>query len=216
MKKSIYFFLSLVVLFSACKDKEDPAPATTNNPGSGGGTVITSSLYFQATIDGQEVIFQNGINGYASAAGSSGESVTSGYGEGQSMSLLKPFATKNIAGVVIIKKFTDMPSLCSEIEGMFSIGAYPYGKHSGDVNDAVEGAVVYYIDGSGKAWSSDNGAGTQTGSTFQITEHVSNSDGFSQRITKATFSCKLYDEEGNVKTLTNGSIRSRSVQCGGL
>lgn len=213
MKQSIYFFLSFIVLFSACKDNEDPAPA--NNPGSGG-TIITSSLYFQATIDGQEVVFQDGINGYASAAGSSGESVSSGYGEGQSMSLLKPFATKNITGVVIIKKFTEMPSLCSEIESMFSIGTYPYGKHSGDLNDAVEGAVVYYIDSSGKAWSSDNGAATQTGSTFQITEHISNSDGFSRRISKASFSCKLYDEEGNVKTLTNGTIRSRSVQCGGL
>ena len=58
--------------------------------------------------------------------------------------------------------------------------------------------------------SSDVGSAGQTGNTFNITELGENTkDTYSNKIAKMTFSYKLYDEDGNVKTLTGGKMKSR-------
>jgi len=71
----------------------------------------------------------------------------------------------------------------------------------------VNGASIDYIDANGKGWGTE--WGSQTGSTFNITELVANTDGTSGKIFKATFGCKLYDENGNSITLTNGVVRGK-------
>jgi len=73
------------------------------------------------------------------------------------------------------------------------------------------GAKIFYYDNNSVEWSTDLGSANQTGSTFNITEHIANTDGYSQHISKATFNCKLYNSTGASMTLTNGLCRGRTV-----
>ena len=57
----------------------------------------------------------------------------------------------------------------------------------------------------GVEWSTNAGAGTQTGSTFAISETQNWSlNGETGVNILASFNCKLYDGSGNSKTITNG------------
>ena len=204
MKKICAFFTFLLLMnvaFLSCKK------ADSNNG-------ISSSFYFTAVIDGTTVTYEDGKNGYGSGVGSSSGTVPAGCQKEQSLNL-RAYVTKNSAGVSILKTFDQCSVDCSLIEGMFYVGTYTYGKRSLSTNqNGIDGAAVYYVDNNGTLWSSGYGTATQTNSNFKITEHIENTkDYFSNRITKVTFNCKLYDGNGNSKTLTNGEIRSRSVVC---
>ena len=214
--KNLKLLLSLLIvgstlLMPSCKKKNEPAPApapTTPAPPTGGPT-ITSSFYFQAKIDGTWVTLQEG--GYVgSGAGSAGGTVSTGVQEEQGV-VISDILNSTGASFFILKTFATWPT-GPEVESMFSIKSYSYGKTPNATNvDGIDGVGITYTDANGVDWRSDEGVGTQTGSTFSITEHIVNTDGFSHKISKATFSCKLYDSSGNVKTLTNGVLRGRSV-----
>ena len=55
---------------------------------------------------------------------------------------------------------------------MFSVKSYFYGKLSSANLSGADGARVYYIDNNGVTWASYYGSGSQTNSTFSITEHI--------------------------------------------
>jgi hypothetical protein len=80
MKKYIFLLLSIGLIFSFCKKKkEDPVPPDN------------AKYFFQATIDGQEIVFNDGVNGFGCGAGSSGSSMPSGYCEEPMKDLLLVF-----------------------------------------------------------------------------------------------------------------------------
>ncbi len=113
--------------------------------------------------------------------------------------------SKNNIYVHILKYFTHDPSAAERL-AMYSISSYAYGYS--DVSSAtINGATIMYTDANGKEWYSEEG--TQTGSTFTITEISDNPDGTSGKIFKATFSCKLYDGMGGSIQLNNGVIRGK-------
>ncbi len=99
----------------------------------------------------------------------------------------------------------------TEIESMFSVKSYT----AANTVSGIDGAAVYYVDGQGTYWSTSYDSNTtQPNWSFAITSHTAlTNDSFAKYLTEATFSCTLYDSNGNTKTLTNGSIKSRSVQC---
>ncbi|MCB9334809.1 MAG: hypothetical protein H6586_01555 [Flavobacteriales bacterium] len=217
IKKIFVLSLVLTTIMSSCSKDEDSTPDSTvsvvSNPTGGtGGTIPTSDYYFRINVDGTEVLFQSGINNYASAAGESGGSATAGYREEQSSQLQQVFSSTNIGGYTVVKVLATQPTQCSDLSSIFNIGVQPFGSTINETN----GVVVFYVDGSGVYWSTDLGVGTQTGSNFEITELSTNSGIESEKITKAIFNCTLYDGNGNSKTVTNGLIRSFSLQCGGL
>ena len=204
--KSVLAFVLALCVFAGCK-KDDPAvtPAAPK-----------ASLYFSAKIDGADFLLEALKDNYGSGAGGGAGNTTGSWVEEQSLYLMNT-VTMSGSGVLFIKTFANEPDDCAQIEAMFNPGVYPFGKSGkGSGSQAIDGVVVVHTDASGKYWASDLGTGDQTGSKFEIVEHIANNDGFSQRITKAKFNCKLYDGLGNSKTLTNGEIRSRSVQCAHL
>lgn len=79
----------------------------------------------------------------------------------------------------------------------------------GNVNyspNNVDGIVIEHTDASGTLWTTDKGNALQTGSVFKI-ETVKEIDAnYQQMKIYATFNCKLYDDNGNSKTLTNGKF----------
>lgn len=199
----------VVTGISSCKKEEStptPTPTTTTNP-----PVPTSNLYFQATINGTAVSFQDGVGGYGAGGGSESGSEPSGWQEGQSSMVTKAFSTQNLGGIHIMKAFVYEPSI-TQIESMFAVQSYPYGKLSPSTNiDGEDGARVFYYDNSGVEWTTDLGTADQTGSTFSITEHIVNEAGVSHRISKVTFNCTLYNSTGASMILTNGVYRGRTV-----
>jgi hypothetical protein len=176
---------------------------------------ITSSFYFTADIDGQKVVFEDKKNGYGSGAGYSSGTVPTGCQIEQSLNITRGLIANASAGVLIVKTFSSCAVLCNQLEGMFIVGNYSYGRASRASNEnGMNGVVIYYVDNNGVEWFSDKGVATQKNSSFKIVEHIANNDGYSAYITKAVFNCTLYDGIGNFKMLTNGEIRSRSVTCG--
>ena len=204
MKAAFVVALALFV-FSACKKDDTKVKPANPKP--------KADLYYSAKIDGADFLLEALKDNYGSGAGASGGSAGGEWSEEQSLALVN-LTTPNGSGVVFVKTFPQKPDKCVQIEAMIYPGVFPYGITSkGSEDKAENGVVVFHTDANGKYWASDLGIGDQTGSKFEVVEHIANNDGFSQRITKARFNCKLYDGQGNSKTLTNGEIRSRSVQC---
>lgn len=83
---------------------------------------------------------------------------------------------------------------------------YAYETGVGTNSGTSDGAGVWmYIDG--VEWSTSKGVADQTGSTFEITEVTVQPFTGDQYIkVEATFSCKIYDDNGNSMVLTNGTF----------
>ncbi len=203
----ILIVAAIVLTISSCKKDEDDSSDDT----SGTNTPVAATFYFRATIDGIDINFEEGVADYASGVMSSGSTITGGYQEVQ-FGFLSPFMFDNNAGGFgIAKSFAKDNLTIDDIKSMFNVQSYPYGN-SGD--NKKDGAIIYYVDDDEVFWQSDFGTADQSGSHFEITEHIDdpNSMGVSLKITTAKFNCTLYNySTGETKTLTNGVCRSRTV-----
>lgn len=113
-------------------------------------------------------------------------------------------ATKNYiaAGFNISSKTGDR----SEIINQFNLGQKTFGKPRTTILDQVkDGVYVYYIDDNGKEWCSHFGSGNQTNSVFNSVELLPQTlpEISCRKIWRATFSCTLYDRNGNSIKLDN-------------
>ena len=203
MKKNFLFLvLALSIMVAGCKKKDLPEPkeeTPTTTP------TITSQFYFKATIDGKEVIIQDGKDGYGSGALSTGNYTSAGKLEEQWTTLRKYTSTGSNISVGMRKLFSSTPD-CPQQFSMITIGTTSYSLNESD------GAIIMYEDENEKAWYSYHG--DQAGNTFEVTEYIDNAGGTSNKIIKAKFTAKLYSEDGNSSiTLTNGEIRGRIFYC---
>lgn len=186
----------LVVAASSCKKES----SSQNDP---------FPFHFTATINGSAVKYEaNDLNsrygcGISQPENSYGDTDYDVY-EG-TVILDEEDVFKNSIAVHILKYFNHDPSH-EERHSMIKLGSYSYGV--GDVSNlTVNGATIEYTDANGVAWISE--IGSQSGSTFEITEIVDNPDGTSGKIFKATFSCKLYDGTGASIQVSNATIRGK-------
>lgn len=202
MKNILIASLSFFFLVLGCKK----STTTLNMPTTP--TAPTSNFFFKATIDGKTVDLNDLDPRFGSGAGYS--STTSNQHE-QSLQIVNTLGQQPAGGVIIAKTFANSLEKCSEIESMFNVKSYS----AANTVSGVDGAAVYYVDDQGTYWSTSyDSTTTQPNWSFAITSHTAlTNDSFAKYLTEATFSCTLYDRNGNTKTLTNGSIKSRSVQC---
>lgn len=113
-------------------------------------------------------------------------------------------ATKNYiaAGFNISSKTGDR----NDIINQFSVGQKNFGKPRFSILDPVkDGVYVYYIDENGKVWCSHFGSGNQNTSIFKSEQLLQQpfSEISCRNIWRATFSCTLYDRNGNSIKLDN-------------
>jgi hypothetical protein len=202
----LLLFACTFLVFSGC-EKDEPTKSTPTP---------TAAFYATGKFDGKDVLRQDGIDNYGSGAGAAGGNSSGAYEAEQSV-IISNMALQKATGFSIIKDLVQEPTQCSEIQIMFHTGSYPYARYvSGSSGALTDGAIVMHIDDNGTEWGSNYGSADQTGSTFEIVEQIANNDGWSSGISKARFSCKLYDKQGNMKMFTTGEIRGRSVQCNNL
>ena len=218
MKNSLYIFvflLTVVFLFSCQKEVTGEVPGS--GTGSGGGTTgggtgsSTYPYYFIGTIDGANIKYEADDLTSPFGCGISQPEFSLGFTdydiyEGTVIMKMADMMTKNYIRVHILKYFDHEPTAAERV-AMVRVGNYPYGR-SEVSSSTVNGASIDYIDANGNNWFTE--PGSQTGSTFNITELINNTDGTSGKIFKATFGCKFYDINGaNPKTVTNAVIRGK-------
>ena len=208
----IYTLLFVLIIGISCKKKKEPEPAAG----------ITSKYWIQYTLDGSQVTIEDGKNSYSNAASysSSSSSCNSGYSDVE-LSGCFFIATQLISGnvknaiyVTLTKEFPDSVSTPTDVElnAMATVGSYNYFECSA----SSVGAEVWYVDGNGIYWNSTAGTADQTGSTFALTKVTNdpsynpNTGGYYNKLTvEGNFSCKVYDGNGNFKTITGGKFNTR-------
>ncbi|HWR33056.1 MAG TPA: hypothetical protein VN451_06005, partial [Chitinophagaceae bacterium] len=96
----------------------------------------------------------------------------------------------------------------------FTPGFKNYGlKRASTITEILDprknGVIVYYIDPNGKSWSSISGS--QLGSIFESVSLIDLQypNSYLNKIWKAKFSCKLYDDAGNWINVENAEIYNR-------
>ena len=194
MKKLLVFVFVLSFITSCKKD-------SSNNKDQ-------FPFYFSATINGAAVKYEaNDLNSQYECGISSPYSASGEEHDIYEGTLIQDGndPSRNNIYVHILKYFDHYPS-DPERFAMLTIDNYGYG--SSDVSTStVNGASIRYTDGNGKEWDSE--LGSQIGSSFSITELVDNPDDTSNKIFKASFSCKLYDGNGGTIQVTNAVIRGK-------
>jgi hypothetical protein len=201
---SIIISCGLLTAVSCKKKKEDePVPVAPAAPAS---TALSINSDYQAkyTLNGTNVSDVNGgsdFNMYNVV-----EASTNPIGYGPSTFAYGSFIGKmtNDVGIDVLKGTITLPNggsppSDSEFMALFPTGAAAYSA------GAANGVIVSYWDGS-VYWRSDLGTADQSGSTFNIVDRkaVTASD-YSVKV-YATFNCKVYDGNGNSKTITNGTF----------
>lgn len=206
--------LSTSLIFFSCKKEEENEENNNNNGTTDNTTVVEEEpdrdFYFKATIGNSTIEYKEGVDDFTSLMSyqSSGT-----YGDkyvGQNFGMGRDISNPPGAFAGIIKYFgpNNAEETCDEFKAMFKVGSYSYGS----TNNEQEGAKVFYYNDAGEYWSSDLGAGNETGSTFNITEHEEVGGVGYEAITKATFDCWLYNDNGD-SLRADGEIRTVTVQC---
>jgi hypothetical protein len=202
---AILLVIGIALVFVGCKKEDDQ----TANCCSGSGAA--PDLYYEIEIDGVPILFEAGENYFESIAVAD---CCTNAGQELQISILQSIldSTINQGGYKILKNFTNAPSSCADLGTMFSLGTQSFGNS----NSGADGIVVYYIDFNGTYWASDLGVAIQSNSSVEISELINNNSSGSEKITTLTVNCTLYDDSGNSLDLTNGIIRSYSLQCSHL
>lgn len=201
--KVIAFVLLLsTILFAGCKSSSssDPSPSSPT---------ITSKYYFTAKINGTQVTYEDGKSLYASGIGEN----ISNNNCSEYATMMNVMSIKSRIHVGIFTTQFDKDSPNTSRLAMYKLGTYKYGitESATDGLTETDGAYVQYYDENGVRWATDLGTGVQTASKFEITEHIANTDGYSQKISTITFTCTLYNASGQSMTLTDGKYRGRTV-----
>lgn len=162
------------------------------------GTPATDySFYYQATIDGtnyKEVVTET--NGYEAGSGAGGvdDVVVSG-----SINLTNTTVKGTTLGIGKGTIHNYLSTSNAVFKNFFTPGTYPYSPR------ASAGVAIDWTDKNGVTWSTDAGSADQTGSVFKITA-VEDFPSFNAYYIKVTveFNCKIYNDAGESKVLTNG------------
>jgi len=205
--KKLTFLAAVVfaVAFVSCKknDSTTPSASTTNN--NSGPVTINSTPQFSGTINSVNYSFVNGASGYANGTAANkqigGSMATQNYGEYQTYitnGSNQPFfgIYKGTLTFPLSSNFPDSASF----DAFFPISTCSYSLNYSN------GIEVEWIDGSGNFYSTSQGSGSQSGSTFKITAKQAGMIGGNYMVKIiATFNCTLYSSSGSPIALTNGT-----------
>lgn len=203
MKAISPLILIALLAFTACKKKSsdpepDPAPTTTTTTGgttTGSNPTIDVNSVPQVSysLDGTAVSYVTDGTHFFGGTGSSGNTnwtYDSGIDNGSSKTYF------NITKGTITTAGGSPDD--ATFKTLFPVASAPY-----SVN-AANGVEISIWDNNDVQWSTSFGTGNQSGSTFNIVQTKDEQQGYLYVKTYITFSCKVYDASGAMKTITNG------------
>ena len=201
MKKILLVLLLGNFALSSCK-KDKPAPENEPVDQTPSTTITASSSpQFTGTLDGTTFNYNSGYHVSFNSGGSIGtnpdpSNFTFGF---------EIVNSNNISVLKIEKGSLIVPTggyPTNELFGsFFTLGDLNYDSL---LNNGVEVSIV---DNLGVEWSTKNSSADQTNSTFKILDRIEGVyNGDFQVKVKISLSCKLYDNNGNVKVITDGIV----------
>lgn len=177
-----------------------------------------ANYFVQFVIDSDTIRYEDDLGSYGNGVGIATYSDTLGRLHSEYSTFIRnasnPNFEKNVLGIQMVKFYSDtsLPSY-NERFSQFGVGSYDYGSYTEDSTTAgIDGAVIVYTDGDGKAWSSDLLYGQQESwSTFQVSSHLpSEKEQFGAK-TEGAFNCRVFDGMGNQLDITNGEFKARTI-----
>jgi len=202
----ICFFCFSLLLQSCKKDKKsDPVPAAGTNSNTN-----DALFYFTGSVDGATKSFiQDGKNDSVSSAAGASNSIGVDYSTFKYSTYvaivgsLADVIEKESIGIMkgTLKEFSTSVASDSMFFAFFKKGSAQYST------GAANGIEITYFDRNKKEWSTS--LGSQTGSTFTFDSIEEDKSLFGSFIHfTASFSCKVYDENGSFKIISNGKMKS--------
>lgn len=207
MKFNRYLFFALfatVVLVGCNKDEEEDEPEEEPIPQEEV-VEIDDLEIFKGTIDGEEFSYEditNNCSAYPAIHLISDDPANS-IEEVAQGGVLIDWDTDDTLGAFVLGtiELNDGLSTKQVYYDLFSVGTHPYAEN-GD-----NGVIIYYSDDQGTLYSSDWGSANQSGSSFEITEVIDDVWlGDPALRVLAEFNCKVYDSQGNAKTIIEGTL----------
>lgn len=196
--KIIFLFLTSAILFSCTRDEE--IPPVTELP-----------FFFIGSLNGQVTGFAEGSTQGTAYSNTSYQSVfqagTDSFHVYEGSTVYETLtAPKGSATVSMVGIFNHLPT-AEEKLALFSPGVkkYAFGDSTGQ-----GGAAVFYTDGNGIAWSSENHL--QSDTSFRIELLTPITDTAATATFQARFSCKLFNAGGDSILLENGSVRGKILK----
>lgn len=218
----ILLLSSMIFLFSCQKETSfENGNASGNSGGTGGNSgsggnggsggssgSSNATFYYKATIGGvnyyQDV---NATNNYIAGSGLGG---TDDVDLSASIDPMTPTATDTASFAVtkgILHNYLSLTN--AQFKAFFKPGTYPY--TTGPEYDPYkngDGIYIVWVDKQGNLWSTVDGTGDQTGSSFKIISADDDPDPLTYYVrVKMQFNCKLY-KQGSTEMvqLTNGEM----------
>ncbi len=203
MKLSSYLFLVLVLITSACSKNDENDDSSNTNTGGTTTITIDSPWQYSAKVDGTAFGLAEGATVIGSYSGGGSiatppDSSLAFYGSAlMDSSFTFSYFDIHRNG----HYFLGYPAENADFRNFFYIGSYPYTELN------TNGIYVHWRDESGTTWGSDYGSADQTGSNFVIDQikEINGQIDYTLKVL-AHFNCKLYDGNGNSKTLTEGKF----------
>lgn len=224
---ALLLFIAVITVFSCSKEKSlerdgvfppPNKPVTDTTVTVVDTTVISdTSFYTDITVDGKRTIYINGQKGSALYyGGNDSVSFTGITNDSNVFTVQGVYYYANFLGFSkYLYPIHDMPpssydssSFNSWLLSNFAVGSYNYITRDNPPS-ATNTILLIWTDPAGKQWTT--AYGSQAGSSFIVTKEEPvyvQPGGYIIPINiTATFTCKLYDIDGNVKQLTNGRFR---------
>lgn len=209
--RALYIPLAVFCLLCTAGCSKDESPTGSSD------TEITSEFYIQATIEGAAITLQSGKSSYGyGVSGHFGGGSGSGYlAIARSYLRRSSFQSgevvvdpKNSMTIAFVKRFGKYPS-DAEYESMLYPGDIIYGSEKLE----IDGVEINWTDATNKTWTSRS---NDSNNKFTVTSHekIKYFPGESRTglyLTKATFSCTLYDNTGQSIDITNGKFALRTL-----
>lgn len=201
----------LMAVLISCDKKDDPQPepSTPNTPTS------NYVYYFKANFDGKaiEVGEKKFSLQYGNGMSSSGDGdqdtnyqvIQSSYFSHYTDNSKPEYAVGMIS---TFHGYWGSPDYQTRADAI-TTGNHPYGNDDPYIH--LDGGIIEYWDSNDEYWSTTQGSGDQTGSSFNITSYKDNIDGTSVKIMEAEFNCTLYNQSGATIKVTNGKFKGRII-----
>jgi len=204
MMKTIYspvkfLLFGLVIFLLGCE----------KGGGNNGGGSTNATYYYKATIGGvnylQEVTPTNGYASRSAAVGGDDVALSA------SIDLKSNSTPVNLTSLKITKGILHkyLTSTNAQFNAFFIPGNYHYttGPEFDPFQNA-DGVYISWVDKQGNLWTTIDGSGNQTGSSFNIVSAVDSAGAATHYIkAKMEFNCKLYKKgTGEMVQLTNGEM----------
>ena len=200
MKRLMYSMGLALLLFSCQPEEVEPNPNASSGP---------STYFISFDLDGEEVTEENGVGGYQM-----------GYSNGSGVDAANnAISVEPGSGFYNFQNEDEPNSGVSFMNNNFVLSEYSSDNAAALASIFTEGTHNYSLSGdpsvgvqfdyseNGILWSSDEMV-QPTSSIFNVKESLGSTNqlGEAQREVKGTFNCKIFNESGDSKIVTNGEF----------